>query len=464
MKEENQIETNEIYDLEGRKKQAKSLMQIFLSTKEKDKKELDKIMSLDDTLPDIYLYKLKNSDDIKLMERSFDILDKELLFQFKIEKKINFKDLYFELINYIESIKLDEPENANEKFELEDFIDNENEDSENNQSSSYSDIEENEISFNNTKIEDKDKLKVDFEEIGELDQNLSVTEFKNVLDKKMNFGIKDILIKNEEIKVPDIKIQLSKIYEGCFSFLNYKNNYPDSESELFYFNCLRYMLDTYKSLKYKRFICKIQLTQNISSLTFRIKNNQVNDNLTKILYYYIMNTQYYINSNLLKLLILKPENLVNNDYIIKDNNLYKKDNEKEVLIENADEYLINDIIKNDVLLSNNKKNLIKNYYSLKGFLKNLSFKKEDGDKFWVEFLSSKILDDIVQKLYKKENIFKQKRIIEQFKEHSYYFPNFNTSFLALSHKELFKMYFPPSQIELIETIVNYKSTLFILIR
>ena len=88
MKEENEFEMNEIYDLEGRKKQAKSLMQQFLSSKEKDKKEFDKIMSLDDTLPDIYLYKLKNYDDIKLMVRSFDILGKELLFQFKIEKKI----------------------------------------------------------------------------------------------------------------------------------------------------------------------------------------------------------------------------------------------------------------------------------------------------------------------------------------------------------------------------------------
>ena len=273
MKEENEFETNEIHNLEGRKKQAKSLMQIFLSSKEKDKKQLDKIMSLDDTLPDVYLFKLKNCDNIKLMVRSFDILDKELLFQFKIEKKINFKELYFELINYIESIKLDEPENANEKFELEDFIDDKNEEPENNQSSSYSDIEENEISSNNTKIEEKDKLKVDFEEISELKENLSAIEFKNILEKKMNFCTEDILIKNEKLKVPDIKIKFSKIYEGCFSFLNYRNNYPNLESELFYFNSLRYMLDTYKSLKYKRFICKIQLLLHYEySILYKFKS------------------------------------------------------------------------------------------------------------------------------------------------------------------------------------------------
>ena len=87
------------------------------------------------------------------------------------------------------------------------------------------------------------------------------------------------------------------------------------------------------------------------------------------------------------------------------------------------------------------------YYSLKGILKNISFKKEDGDKFWEEFLSSKILDDIVQILYKKENIFNQKTIKDLFKERSYYYPNFNQSFISLSHKELFNMYFPPSKVE-----------------
>ena len=63
-------------------------MQKFLSSKEKGKKELDKIISLDDILSDIYAYKLNNSDVIKLKERSFDVLDEELLFQYKIEKKI----------------------------------------------------------------------------------------------------------------------------------------------------------------------------------------------------------------------------------------------------------------------------------------------------------------------------------------------------------------------------------------
>ena len=146
----NETEKNEMHDLKNRKKQAKLLMENFLFSKEKDKKTLDKITSLDNTLPDIEQQKLQESDDIKLKERSFDILDKVLLPKYNIKKKFNFKDLYFDLINYIESVNLDEPDDANEKFEQEDFEededcendeDEENENSENSQSRKTNEIE-----------------------------------------------------------------------------------------------------------------------------------------------------------------------------------------------------------------------------------------------------------------------------------------------------------------------------------
>ena len=81
---------------------------------------------------------------------------------------------------------------------------------------------------------------------------------------------------------------MKKLYETYCSFVNYKNNYPDFESELFYLNSLRYMLDTYKILKYKKFIKKIKLTCFIATLTERIKNGEINDNLKKSFYYYII--------------------------------------------------------------------------------------------------------------------------------------------------------------------------------
>ena len=445
MKCENESDQNNTYNLKNRKELAKKLMNQFLNSEEKDEKILDKIISLDNTLPGIYVYKLKNSFDAKLKERSYEILDKESLKKFNVDKKINYKDLYFELIDYISSINLDEPENASDKFEKEDFLTGESNDSE----SESIEFDDNDIHKNTDKNNNniKEELKVDFEEKNDLDENVSDSEFKEVLEKMQNFDINNLLIKNEKINVENIKIKFSKIYETYFSFINYKNNYPDFESELFYFHCLRYMLETYKKLLYRRFIQKIFITQSITSFTEKIKNGEINDNLMKMFYYYIMNTQYHLIDNYLKLLMKKSNFNENNDYIVKNNNLYKKNNQNEILLENVDEYLIDEIINNNVLSSKNKNKELKLYYSIKGLLKNLTFRKEDGDKFWKEFLSSQVLEDIVKSLFKRENIFNKKEIIDLFKERSYYFPNFNTNFLALSHKEIFYMYFPPTEVK-----------------
>ena len=71
------------------------------------------------------------------------------------------------------------------------------------------------------------------EEKNDFDENLSDKEFEEALDKKLKFDLKKLLIKNEKIKVQDIKIKFSQIFEECISFINYKNNYPNFESELF---------------------------------------------------------------------------------------------------------------------------------------------------------------------------------------------------------------------------------------
>lgn len=446
MKCENESDQNNTYNLKNRKELAKKLMNQFLNSEEKDEKILDKIISLDNTLPGIYVYKLKNSFDAKLKERSYEILDKESLKKFNVDKKINYKDLYFGLIDYISSIKLDEPENVSERFEKEDFLTGESNDSE----SESIEFEDNDIHKNTDKNNNniKEELKVDFEEKNDLDENVSDSEFKEVLEKMQNFDINNLLIKNEKINVEHIKIKFSQIYETYFGFINYKNNYPEFESELFYFYSLKYMLETYKKLLYKRFIKKLLLTKSklITPLTEKIKNGEINDNLIKIFYYYIMNTQYYVDNKYL-LPLKKTFNFSElNDYIIKNNNLYKKNNQNEILLEHVDEYLIDEVINNNIIFSENKNDDLKNFYSLKGLLKNLPFRKEEGDKFWEEFLSSQVLKDIVKSLFKRENIFNKKEIIDLFKERSYYFPNFNTNFLALSHKEIFYMYFPPTEV------------------
>ena len=50
------------------------------------------------------------------------------------------------------------------------------------------------------------------EEKNDFDENLSDKEFEETLDKKMKFDLKKLLIKNEKIKVQDIKIKFSQIF------------------------------------------------------------------------------------------------------------------------------------------------------------------------------------------------------------------------------------------------------------
>lgn len=123
-------------------------MKKFLESKGTDTETFNKIVYLDNTLPEIYITELKkNPDDIKLKERSYDIVDKDLLNKFNIDKKINYRDIYFEIIDYISSIKIDEPKNAIERCESEDFLSS-NDDSENSQSNINNESEENEFSDN----------------------------------------------------------------------------------------------------------------------------------------------------------------------------------------------------------------------------------------------------------------------------------------------------------------------------
>ena len=128
-------------------------------------------MLLDNTLPDIYLFKLKTSNDVKLKEKSYDIVDKDILKEFQIRKSINYKELYFELISYIESIDLDEPKNASEGFESEEFEIGKNDENDESENDSSNEIEEKE------EEEDNFIQKVDIKEKNDLDENLSETEF-----------------------------------------------------------------------------------------------------------------------------------------------------------------------------------------------------------------------------------------------------------------------------------------------
>ena len=472
----------ERYDLSGRKAKAKEIMKNY-SSNQKNEELLNKLMELDDTLPQMYYEKLKlnsysKKNNYKLREKSYDILDKEKLKEFGMIKKYNYKEIYFKIINYIEEINLNESDNDESGFEKEDFEEEEkediedNEESENNNSeSSFNESKIKEENFiNKTKITHKDDIIYD-NEIEDIlqknveDDNLSDSQFKEIIIKKENFDIETFLIKVESVNIKEIKKIFNNIYNGLYDFFNYRNNYPDFESEYFFFHNIRYMLETFKKLKYKKFIRKIHITKFIRIFTKKMMNNEITDELIKIFYYYIINTQYHFDFKLLELLITYNEKEIclfnnNKDYYVKNNTLFNKNN--ELVLENLDYYSINKLLLFEILKIPNKDISIfkTNCYSIKGVLMNIPFAKEPINNYWKEFLSSSVLDDVVKKLFKNnENIFKEQIVINLFQKMSFYFPNFNDDFFALSHKDLLFIYFSPRNIIVLEKDLQNSTSL-----
>ena len=192
-KKERQDETfnqSKIYDLAARKIMAKKIVNQYLSSIKKNEELLDKAMSLDDTLPDIYFQKLLLKPENKLKEKSYDIMDKNDLKKFGINKINNFKELYFYVINYIESIILEKEENnAVKGFEKEEFEQLKNENIDIIENESNSDSENNKDNIINCNINDF-SFEVCLKEKNYLDENLSDSKFKEVLENKENFNIK----------------------------------------------------------------------------------------------------------------------------------------------------------------------------------------------------------------------------------------------------------------------------------
>lgn len=138
------------------------------------------------------------------------------------------------------------------------------------------------------------------------------------------------------------------------------------------------------------------------------------------------------------------EEKVADGYIIKGNSLYKG---QQMLIDKIDNYSIEKICELFNLEEQNEAesylfSFSKDFYNIKGMLMNLPFNKEDGDKYWKEFLLSPILDELVSHFYiDKDHNFKEDKIIELFQNNSYYFPNLNSDFTSISHKEILMMFF-----------------------
>ena len=100
--------------------------------------------------------------------------------------------------------------------------------------------------------------------------------------------------------------------------------------------------------------------------------------------------------------------------------------------------------------------------SLYYFLNNLEFSKEKGDKLWEQFLKTNIVENIVKLYYKNipSDIFKDEKIINFFKDNSYYFPLNLPDKLAKTQKEVFRIYFGPKRNNLSSKEIINKGSLW----
>ena len=300
---------------------------------------------------------------------------------------------------------------------------------------------------------------------GELSQlNIEKINEKINLDPETIFLINN---NNKKIKFSDLKMKLNNFYIIFFSFMEYKKQIPEFESEYFYYFQIKYFLDTILFLDIDKFELKILDLVDMKNLTQFIKDGQVKDINIKYYYYYAIceetELNYLVlnsikNFNLKSLEERKEEfknirfdiNKTKNEatFIMEDN---------QITIQNPENLIIDE--KLIIKLMNHRNVRISR--SLTYFLNNEKFSKSKGDKFWESFLKSNIVEDIIKHFYKyiPSNIFKDEKIIKIFKENSFYFP-LNIENYALSKKETFKMYFGPNKENLSTTDKKEKGKLW----
>ena len=430
------INENNEYNTESMKLKAQNLYFQYMKSPNTNYELIEKAISLDPTNSDIVFeyYRKQKSNDSNMIIKFFDVLTKEQLINFNIKKKMNNREIFFYLINYFESITIlykQKKTHQYKKFNFQSIEDLEKE------------VEEDEVPYEKEDNDEKNTLR------NILERSIGEKEIKI----KENLDITKIFIKKETIKLEDLKKKLNEFYNDFFLFFTYKRMYPKFKTEYYYYILIKYLLDTFNFLYNFEFLSKIYLIDELKRVSKKIENNLINDEVIEAYYFFVMAEEYYLDLRFLQLFKIigieknKIFNFNEDDYLIstnleKNKLIIKKENKTIIEIDNYDSYCL---VKEDILDIIEKK-LFKNsecLYSLKGYLLNHELNKAFGDYCWELFLSSNLVEEIIGKFFSNldHKIFRNKQVINIFKNNSYYHPIFNSRFTAFTQKELFKFYF-----------------------
>ena len=292
--------------------------------------------------------------------------------------------------------------------------------------------------FSNGKINITKTVETKTENIPlEEEEFVEMIKIKNI-DIEKYFPIK------EKISINSLKNKIKEYSEELKYMDEHKNNFPDFESELFYHYQLRNVLSSFKELKdNKEFSQKIDMIKYINIFIQKVKDNKIKNVIILRYFYFIIDVEYKLTTYVKYLLRNYDENI-----IPKYNNAYVKQNENKLIINdiaieinNFNHYIITEYhiqgIKDGLLTLP----FGKDYYSLKGYLLSRKFTKKEGNKFYEDFISSKLLKNIISILYgidKDESFWRE--VIKLFQNNTYYFPIKNFYYASYSDKKCFKIF------------------------
>ena len=127
--------------------------------------------------------------------------------------------------------------------------------------------------------------------------NLYIKELK--FKEKISLNPKEIFIIKEEIKFSDLILKLKNFYSIFFLFFEYKRQYPDFESNYFFFLQIKYLLDTILYLNEAAFGLKILDLVDNEKLIKLIKANKVTEERYVDYFYYEICEEYQLDIKVL---------------------------------------------------------------------------------------------------------------------------------------------------------------------
>ena len=322
-------------------------------SKKNNQQYLDEQEGLDNTNQRVVFEKLKLNPSKKLLFKNFDILDKNQLSEFKIIKKYSNEETYFYFLDYIISVKIIKKKKDSNKQKEEGKK----------EKHSKNPVYQFDLSNGNIKI---DNIKVN----NKIDcvEKKTENDYEEMIKAK-NINIDEYFKMKEEITVQNLREKIKKYYKKRKLGDESKNNFPNFESELFFYYQLNNVLKSFKEADDKDFENKIYFINSIEDFIAKVKKKEIKDRLVLAYFYFIIDIEYDLEIGLLFLI---------NDYEEKDvyyedayfdkseNKLYI--NNSDIVIDNFDYYKLNSDDIKKIREGRLKLPLTKIKYSLKGYI------------------------------------------------------------------------------------------------